>query len=191
MRKALFLSGLFFVLLLPKDGWAEGKYYVFVYGGKFSPTEFRKMPFKKWHLKDECLAAMAVGKELWAYRDRLALELEAQIVKHWGEQDDYQEYVAAFNLRWKKFPWNNYLKTTSAFGQGLSYTDTVPDQEKKVHRKSAHLLNYLMYEVEAILLGFSRWSLVFRVHHRSGIFGLMKGVDGASNYPCLGIKYKY
>jgi hypothetical protein len=36
-----------------------------------------------------------------------------------------------------------------------------------------------------------KWNLVFRLHHRSGIFGLFDGIEGASNAFGIGLKYKF
>jgi hypothetical protein len=48
------------------------------------------------------------------------------------------------------------------------------------------LLNYLALEVGLALPRRPDWSLVYRIHHRSGIFGLMGGLRGVSDYYSVG-----
>jgi hypothetical protein len=50
------------------------------------------------------------------------------------------------------------------------------------------LLHYLLIEAE-VGLPDSRWSLVARVHHRSGIFGLFS--HSGSNVLALGVRYRF
>ena len=118
------------------------------------------------------------------------LELEGQVVNHTGDDDSFKEFVVASNARLHKLPWKR-IKVTIASGIGLSLAITVPDRERKNHSNANQLLCYLMYEATFSLPKYERWSLVPRMHHRSGVFGLFDGVHGGSNYPSLGIKYNF
>ncbi len=33
--------------------------------------------------------------------------------------------------------------------------------------------------------------LIYRIHHRSGVFGLFGGVKGASDFYLLGLRYRF
>ena len=169
-----------------------GDYYVLVYGGIYSDSSFLSTDFD---LKNEYLQAIAIGKEFWNYTDSLdnkllGLELEGQLVNHTGNEDSFKEFVVASNVRLHELPWER-IKVTVASGIGLSLATTVPDRERKDHSNANQLLCYLMYEATFSLPKYERWSLVPRMHHRSGIFGLFDGVHGGSNYPSLGIKYNF
>lgn len=50
-------------------------------------------------------------------------------------------------------------------------------------------LNYLLVEVALGLPKYPRWDLVFRIHHRSSVFGLVGA--GGSNFVCGGIKFGF
>ncbi len=117
---------------------------------------------------------------------------EGQLVQHLGEQR-HQELNILLLARWTRFPWDNYLNTSIAFGQGLSFATREPPLEPRTDtdEESSRLLNYLLVEVEVARPGEQRWSLVARVHHRSGVFGLYGGVRGGSNFVGAGLRYRF
>ncbi|MEI8348165.1 MAG: hypothetical protein WCG27_11905, partial [Pseudomonadota bacterium] len=81
---------------------------------------------------------------------------------------------------------DKYLLTTFAFGDGLSAVTHHPSSEtvsQNVHRS---ILNYILVEITLGVPKYPDWLLSLRIHHRSGIYGLMD-VDGGSDYLCLGI----
>ena len=53
------------------------------------------------------------------------------------------------------------------------------------------LLNYILGEMTVAPPQVKDWSLVVRVHHRSGVFGLFDGVEGGSNVIGAGVKFHY
>ncbi len=123
---------------------------------------------------------------------RWRMEAEGQAVKHFGLQDHF-EFNAVLVARWMRFPWDPVLDTRIAVGEGLSWATQEPPIEPRAgndNRGSARLLNYLMLEIEAKPPA-SQWSGFFRIHHRSGIFGVFGGVHGGSNFLALGIRRYY
>ena len=69
---------------------------------------------------DAYLAALALSYTLARYReDALSLETEGQVVYNFGDQSHW-EFNALLASRWHRFPWNESLATTMAFGLGLS-----------------------------------------------------------------------
>ena len=182
----------------------------------------------KTEFVDSRLIALAVGKKLWRYKSCLSLEAEGQFVKHWGLKrfscscrpacgnpgfdwaegqsyekqnsgyNTHEEYNAVLILRWLKFPWNRYLLTSFAFGDGLSYATKEPPIEMNQHNinhgienKNSKLMNYMLFELAFTLPQLPEWSAIFRIHHRSGMFGLINGVSGGSNFIGAGIKYDF
>jgi len=91
-------------------------------------------------------------------------------------------------LRWTLFPWDRFVDTSIAVGEGLSYATSRPRIENR--GEAARLLNYLMFEMELTPLQDSPWSLVGRIHHRSGVFGIFGGVRGGSNFIMIGVRYR-
>jgi hypothetical protein len=84
---------------------------------------------------------------------------------------------------------HRYLDTSFAFGGGLSQATEVPVLERRDPDSSeaSALLHYLMVEAAFRLPG-SPWSMVARLHHRSGIFGLFS--HSGSNLVELGLRYR-
>lgn len=170
-----------------EDGW-----FISVYGGQASDTAFNEVLRLKTRFEDYYLAAVALGKELGKYKNRVALEAEGQIVQHFKGKAQ-QEFNAALILRWLPFPWDDYLDTSIAFGNGLSYATRDPEFEEKTAdgNETSQILYYLVAEVAFGLPGDSHWSVFTRVHHRSSVFGLIEGEFAASNYVCAGIRYRF
>ncbi len=103
--------------------------------------------------------------------------------------------------RWHKFPWNRYLQTSFSLGDGISYAAKLPpyevdphgqlhgEQHAEVHTK--RVLNYLLIELSVTRPEIAPWSVFFRIHHRSGVFGLIDDVDLGSDFVCLGVRYDF
>jgi hypothetical protein len=161
----------------------------------------------------------------------LGLELEGQIVHNWGYEiytdeeslasgnpgwdwapgmsyesqnsgySHHEEFNGVAILRWHTFPWDHYLDTSLAFGNGFSCATKYPpyetDPHGQLHGKEHEIYNvskilyYLLIELNVTHPKISPWSLFFRVHHRSGIFGTINGVDGGSNFIGCGIRYEF
>lgn len=119
-------------------------------------------------------------------------EIEAQLAKHVGRQTHW-EFNALLVHRWNRFPWNRWLRTSMAIGDGLSYATVTPplELESPTNEGASRFLNYLLLEISVSPPSAGRWSLVGRIHHRSGVYGLFGDVDGGSNIVSLGVKYRY
>jgi len=141
--------------------------------------------------KDYWFAALAISRKIYSLTKNIDLEVEGQALQHMGEQH-HEEFNALLVARWLTFPWNRYIDTTFAAGNGLSYgTQTAKLEERLYGEKTAQLLNCIMFEWTFALPENPRWSLVWRVHHRSGVFGLFDGVYGAANAMGIGLKYLF
>jgi len=223
--KKLCLLLIFIVLAgVQQNAFADGKWFFSIYGGQFSDNDLKEVVVGQTNFKRSHIAALAIGKELWKYHDYLNLEAEGQFVKHWGREryscscpacgnpgydwaegqsyskqntgrHEYEEYNAVLVLRWLKFPWNQYVNTSLAFGEGLSYATKLPPVEMDQHAinqgheyKVSKLLNYLLVELSFSIPRFSSYSTFARIHHRSGIFGFFNDVNGGSNFIAGGIR---
>jgi hypothetical protein len=168
---------------------AGDRRFVSLFGGRACYDTLRDV-FSDREYVDSYMAALAVGRGLTGYKHYLRLEGEGQIAKHWGKQDHF-EFNALLVLRWLPFPWDRYLDTSFAVGEGLSYATDDPEIEVEKHDRTARLLNYLMIELAVNLPQHPQWTLFGRVHHRSGVFGLFDGVTGGSNVVGAGLRYTF
>ena len=173
---------------------AKGDRAITVYGGRYFdnslPDEI--LQFRPLDPLDSYLATVAYS-EVLSRRDRYRWEAEGQVAQHFGDQD-HLEINGLFIFRWLAFPWNEYVRTGFAIGDGLSYALETPKLEEETHLDEGgtnQLLNYFLLELTLAAPSWKRWSIIGRVHHRSGIFGLFDGVDGGSNILALGLRYEF
>jgi len=101
------------------------------------------------------------------------------------------EFDPYIGFRWANLPWNNYLTTSLAIGEGVSYASSVPSVEKRNNQNTKRFLNFLMLEATFAAPQYPQLQLVARIHHRSGAFGLYHAGNTGSNVIGLGIRYVF
>ena len=160
-----------------------------VYGGAHAQDDIADVfTFKAKFEDNDYIAVVALAREFWHYKKYISFEVEGQIGKHFNN-DTFWEFNGLIIGRWHAFPWNKYVETSFAMGDGLSYYTEVSKVEKEDDEDAQKTLNYLMFELALGLPQYPRWDLVVRIHHRSSIFGLYGA--GGSNYVCGGIKFSF
>jgi hypothetical protein len=192
IRKSYFLLFvvLFLILIGQRNAAAEGGWFLSIYGGQVADNnEWEILTFRP-DFVDSYITAFVVGKELWSYKDYVLLEAEGQVVKHSGKQD-HEEFNAVLVLRWLPFPWDDYIDTSFAIGDGISYATEDPEIEEDKLDETSKVLNYLMVELTFGVPKLPHWSVFARLHHRSGIFGLIDGVSGGLNAVGGGVRYSF
>lgn len=167
--------------------------YITVYAGKY--TDHRLLEVFTNHpvpYEHSYAIAAAVARVFSTPSPGRQWEAEWQVVKHAGIQTHW-EFNAVLIHRWTRFPWNRWVRTSMAIGDGLSYATTVPrlELESPSNEGAARLLNYVVLELGLAPPEAQRWSIIGRIHHRSGVYGLFADVDGGSNVMSLGMKYRY
>jgi hypothetical protein len=141
-------------------------------------------------LTDSELVCGALSRRIGSFKEYMDFELEGQVAKHFRDQDHW-EFNGLAVVRWLPFPWDQVINTSVAVGEGLSYATETPEAEAKRYDKTSKLLDYLMFEVAFSLPSLPEWSLITRIHHRSGAYGLFNGVHGASNAWGVGLRYTF
>lgn len=143
------------------------------------------------------LAGMAVSRKFdsvkaWfgPLRDKLDFELEVQAVKHFGVQEHW-EANGLIVLRWLPFPWDDVLDTSFALGEGISHAFDVPELEAIGREDTPKTLNYLLFELAFSPPESPEMAFVVRLHHRSGVFGLVDGKRDASNAIAMGVRFTF
>jgi hypothetical protein len=190
LKRPLPILAVAFVLVFPQTSEAREDWAVTVYGASQMRSDIWKTFYSPEFDTSYYFVALAVSRKIYSFTKHIDLELEGQGVKHMGNQHHW-EFNGLFALRWLTFPWNKYIITTFAIGDGLSYATRTPKLEEEIHGKSSLFLNYLMVELTFALPETPQWSLVLRLHHRSGVRGLFDDIEGASNALGIGLKYKF
>lgn len=154
-------------------------------------TTKHQMPWQ-WDWKSSYLVAASLSREVVAYRDWVAIELEAGAGKRFGLLQEGEFWGAAY-LRWKLFPWNDYVRTTVAVSTGLNYATEVPAYERmRTKGPGNRLLHFLSPELTLGLPSMPDLDLVFRFHHRSGgKLDVFNGTSGGAQYGTGGFRMRF
>jgi hypothetical protein len=133
----------------------------------------------------------------------LAIEIEIGAGQRFGNLHETEGWAALY-LRWKYFPWNDYLRTTVAVSTGLNYASAISEEEylESGNGKGARLLHYFSPEITVALPSRPDRELVIRNHHRSGgggIYGyrmpvygsLFHGTDGGTQFLSVGLRQHF
>ena len=165
------------------------KWFLTAYAGAHAQDTINDVvTFQPKFVDNAYIGVVALARELWHYKKYISFELEGQVAKHFNK-DTHWEFVGVLIGRWHYFPWNDYINTSFAVGDGFSYYTEVSEVEKEDDEDAQRSLNYLLFELTFGLPEYPKWDLVFRIHHRSSIFGLYGA--GGSNFVCGGIKYSF
>jgi hypothetical protein len=182
-----------FVLLICENSRAEDGYFLSLYGGQVSDTQFNAIVRGIVDFKDYYLVAGALGKELMVWKDRIGIEVEGQVVKH-IKGSEHWEFNPLLTLRWLPFPWDQTLDTSFAWGNGFSYATEDPEfevEESSHGNRTSQVLYYFMVEWVFAFPDAPQWGFFSRIHHRSSVFGLIDGIMAGSNYVTLGLRYHF
>ena len=165
------------------------KWFLTIYGGAHAQENIEDvLTFQAEFEDNDYIVVAALAREFWRYKDYISFEAEGQIGKHFNN-DTFWEFNALIIGRWHLFPWDKYLDTSLAVGDGISHYTEVSKVEKADDEDSQRTINYLLFELALGLPQYPRWDVVLRIHHRSGIFGVYEG--GGSNYVTSGFKFSF
>jgi hypothetical protein len=125
----------------------------------------------------------------WALLDGSSIEVEGQIGRHFGDQRHGEATLA---LMWRSrdvtLPWTD-TRMNFAAAEGFSYALSRPTLEGVVNdQEPRKFLNYLAFELELSHPSLPDVSLVPRLHHRSGIFGLIAPQGSGSDFLGIGLR---
>lgn len=178
-------------LVLGDENEVSPASYVAVYAGQLTADPlFETLTLRADLNSDFPLRGLAVGHTLARYTRQRSLSVELQYDQHTGVQR-YDEYVVVAIYRWAGFSWDRHVRTSFAVGEGFSYITADSQLEALRHTETSRFLNYLLFEVTLAPPEARHWSFLARVHHRSGIYGLINGVHGASNAIVMGLRYDF
>jgi hypothetical protein len=176
---------------LTDKAMAEQDFAVTVYSGRMTDGDFGDTLTGQAGFVD---AYVLVGALAWTfarfYENALSFEIEGQVGKWFGDQHNW-EFNLPVAVRWSKFPWGKYVATSLAYGLGPSYAATEPEEEIELNDSTK---KFLVYWFGELTLGppESNWAASFRIHHRSGAFGLVEEQGrGGSNTVAAGLKYRF
>lgn len=163
------------------------------YVGALSKQRFIDIPTQPWtvRLSQSYLAALNITYVAYEFPALPAsIEIDGALGKRFGDDREWDVSVLPM-VRWKAFPWNDYLYTNLRLGLvGASYVSDISPWELKNsgNRTGSRFLNFLVPELTFSSGPHANWEGFLRVHHRSGAWGTINGVYGGSNYVSVGYR---
>lgn len=176
----------------------EGDCAVAIYGGTYVDDSMDEVlvtapetPFTWDYDTDDRLLAATVSRRAAEWR-RLAFEPEAGVAQRFGRQSATEVWGAVF-ARYHGFPWDGTVLTTVAVSAGLNWASEITEVERERARdgEGAQWLFYFSPEVTFALPNHPEVELMFRFHHRSGVFGLVSDAWGGSHYGTVGLRLRF
>lgn len=116
------------------------------------------------------------------------IEVEGQVLRHFGGQQHW-ETTLTLMFRTGQISLAGGVSVNFGVGEGLSYASERPRFEGAVDVRPTRFLNYLAFEAEFAHASMPGVSLVTRLHHRSGIFGLIAPQKSGSNFIGAGLRF--
>jgi hypothetical protein len=180
--------------------WHPYPWAATLWGGQMIDSNFGDTFVFKGRLRPEYLLGVGLNKRL-IEAGPLALEADFNLMGHHayaqagGEFNQavpfadtpaqtFGEITGGLGLRVWLQPW-----LSLGFVEGVSLNTSVSNYEKTYRENYTTFLNYLGFEVEALVS--PEWSVVGRIHHRSGAYGTYSGVSEGSNAYLMGIRYRF
>jgi len=179
--------------------WHQQPLALTFWGGQMTDSEFNEAFFFNGKPRQEYLFGIGLNKRIYQ-NGPLAFEIELDLLSHnsnkekggryqstpfaYTDGQHFGEAVIGLGARIWVQPWLNL-----GFVEGISYTTSMSNYELTKRKKSAKILNYMGFEIEALLTDYL--SIVGRLHHRSGAFGLFSGAEEGSNAYLLGFRYRF
>ncbi len=137
-------------------------------------------------LSDSGLIGVAFSREIAAPHPRFTVEVEAQLVRHFGAQDHWEFNLPIVMGRWRAIPsWD----ASAAFGLGFSFATETPALEVAQEGESTPTMAYWAFELESAT-PIPDTRLIGRLHHRSTAYGLF-GEDGGLNALVVGLRKRF
>ncbi|MEB3265589.1 MAG: DUF3769 domain-containing protein [Cyanobacteriota bacterium] len=186
--------------LAPAPQWHPYPWAVTAWGGQMVDTNFGDTFLFRGRMRPEVLGGVGLQRRLLD-GGPFSLEFDSTLMGHnaarqrGGEFNNHPpnsnvpaqsfgELTGGLGLRVWLRPWLNLFVV-----EGVSLNTEVSNYEKTFRENYARLLNYLGFEMEALVT--PQVSLVGRIHHRSGAFGTYSGVREGSNAYLVGLRYRF
>ena len=186
--------------LPPLPDWHPYPWATTLWGGQMIDANFGDTFIFKGEMRPEYLLGVGLNRRLLR-AGPLALEFDSNAMLHRAQSQPgggfnqsepfantpaqtFGEFTWGFGLRAWVQPW-----LSLGFVEGVSLNTNVSNYEKTFREKYTTFLNYLGFEIEALVS--PEWSLVGRIHHRSGAYGTYSGVSEGSNAYLLGLRYRF
>jgi hypothetical protein len=186
--------------LPPVPEWQPYPWSITGWGGKMYTANFGGTFTFQGDFRPEVLGGVGIQRRVME-AGPLSFEIDANVFAHQAAKQpggpynqavpfadspaqSFAEGTLGFGVRLWLRPWLNLY-----FEEGVSLLSEPSNWEKTERENYGTFLNYLAFEVEGLVT--PEWSLVGRIHHRSGAYGTYSGVREGSNAYLLGVRHRF
>ena len=186
--------------LPPIPEWQPYPWAITGWGGQMTTANFGQTFTFQGEARPEYLMGVGVQRRILS-GGPLSLELDGNLFAHHAARQPggpynqtvpfadtpaqtFGEATLGIGARLWLRPWLNVF-----FEEGVSLLSEASNWERTERENYATFLNYLAFEVEGLVT--PEWSIVGRIHHRSGAFGTYSGVREGSNAYLLGVRHRF
>ena len=184
----------------PADLFApcNGDCAVAAYAGAYlqdSMTDIWTAPNWPWdwdYAAGDHLVATTVSRVTWEFWRHWTMEPELGVGQRYGRESATEVWGALY-FRYHGFPWDRTLLTTMALSTGMNWASEVTDVERERARDDtgSQWMHYFSPEITFALPSHPNSELLIRVHHRSGVFGLVSDAWGGAQYATVGLRFRF
>lgn len=107
--------------------------------GRLTDADLTKTSTLSFSFENAYFIDLALSRRLYTFQDYFQIEFEGQVVKHFGDQDQW-EFDGVAYFRWLFFPWDSYLDTSFAAGAGFPMP--LPYQKLKKNTMTRPLVSW-------------------------------------------------
>lgn len=159
------------------------------YEGQAVKNNFGELLTSSWKPLRSYIRTVFINYQLDGKIRDLTFETEAQFVKHRGLQD-HLEINGLLAVRWRPVQQISLLSVST--GHGISYATEAARLDRESTEKPPRALHYFYAELAVDLYDIPYDPrVIFRIHHRSGVFGLYCGQNCGSNIPSVGFQFPF
>lgn len=151
-----------------------------------------EFPFTWDYRTDDWFLGVAISRHAATLFGRIDIEPEIGIGQRLGRQDAREAWAALY-ARYRGFPWDHLVTTTVAVSTGINYASKVSEVEndRAGNGDGDRILHYFSPEITLALPSRPDLELVFRLHHRSGVFGIVSDARGGAQYGTVGLRIRF
>jgi hypothetical protein len=118
------------------------------------------------------IVTLSTSRTLVQYGKYFSIDPEIGVGRYHGNAHGGGEAWLAFYLRWRYFPWNDYVRTSIGVGMGPSLASKIGIDSNGIKTTGGvDLANFFSPELELSLPSTPGIGLVIRFHHRSYMWG--------------------
>ncbi len=182
----------------PMRGPCAGNCATAIYAGWYIDNSLTEVlvtapetPFT-WDYDGDYIVATSVSRRIATLWGRVDVEPEIGLGQRFGEQAE-TEVWGAFFFRYRGFPWDDRIVTTMAISTGLNYASDISEKEQDRAKdgEGARVMHFFSPEITFALPQAPQYEVLFRVHHRSGVFGLVSDAWGGAQYGTIGLRWRF